>query len=109
MPARALRSPTLKIRAHVVRGESVFLHNNMGEELPILKGILNGVVNYHNARTLTYNYLFIYLSIDILFMPLLIIINISKTYYLLCWLIFISYPKNEQKKIKFVRIYLVVV
>lgn len=22
----------------------------MGEELPILKGILNGVVNYHNAR-----------------------------------------------------------
>lgn len=23
---------------------------NMTEELPILKGILNGVVNYHNAR-----------------------------------------------------------
>lgn len=23
----------------------------MGEELPILKGILNGVVKYHNART----------------------------------------------------------
>lgn len=23
----------------------------MDEELPILKGILNGVVNYHNART----------------------------------------------------------
>ena len=22
----------------------------MGDELPILKGILNGVVNYHNAR-----------------------------------------------------------
>ncbi|XP_031350075.1 ecdysone-inducible protein E75 isoform X5 [Photinus pyralis] len=48
MPAYALRSPT--VRTHV-KGESVILrcNNNMGEELPILKGILNGVVNYHNA------------------------------------------------------------
>lgn len=30
----------------------------MGEELPILKGILKGVVNYHNART----YIFTFLS-----------------------------------------------
>lgn len=26
----------------------------MGEELPILKGILNGVVKYHNARTFSH-------------------------------------------------------
>lgn len=63
MPGRALRtrSPIIKVRAHVVLliGESVYRNNNkncsqsllkMGEELPILKGILNGVVNYHNAR-----------------------------------------------------------
>lgn len=25
--------------------------SDMGEDLPILKGILNGVVKYHNART----------------------------------------------------------
>ena len=29
----------------------------MGDELPILKGILNGVVNYHNARTCLIIYL----------------------------------------------------
>lgn len=27
----------------------------MGEELPILKGILNGVVKYHNARRCPFN------------------------------------------------------
>lgn len=40
----------------VVRGNGdtldrrAFLSTVMGDELPILKGILNGVVNYHNAR-----------------------------------------------------------
>lgn len=53
MPGRALRtsSPTTHgtaVRAHVI-GESG-KKCKMGEELPILKGILNGVVNYHNAR-----------------------------------------------------------
>lgn len=48
MPARALRSPT--VRAHVTGESASSQCNNMGEELPILKGILNGVVNYHNAR-----------------------------------------------------------
>lgn len=28
--------------------------SDMGEDLPILKGILNGVVNYHNARRYFY-------------------------------------------------------
>lgn len=51
MPGRATRtrSPTAVVRAHV-RGESARQCSKMGEELPILKGILNGVVNYHNAR-----------------------------------------------------------
>ncbi|KAJ8950432.1 hypothetical protein NQ318_003708 [Aromia moschata] len=46
---RALRtsSPIPVLRAHVI-GESA-QKCKMGEELPILKGILNGVVNYHNA------------------------------------------------------------
>lgn len=52
MPGRATtrtRSPTT-VGAHV-RGESDYRQcSKMGEELPILKGILNGVVNYHNAR-----------------------------------------------------------
>lgn len=52
MPGRATtrtRSPTT-VRAHV-RGESDHRQfSKMSEELPILKGILNGVVNYHNAR-----------------------------------------------------------
>ncbi|KAJ8967758.1 hypothetical protein NQ314_002641 [Rhamnusium bicolor] len=48
MPGRALRtSSPLPVRAHVI-GESA-QKCKMGEELPILKGILNGVVNYHNA------------------------------------------------------------
>ncbi|KAK9889627.1 hypothetical protein WA026_007001 [Henosepilachna vigintioctopunctata] len=65
MPARATRSPntteikqTTFIRAHVMIGESVNVNATnigqrqcrMAEELPILKGILKGVVNYHNAR-----------------------------------------------------------
>lgn len=51
MPGRALQrasSPNIS-RAHVIFGESVKTFK-MSEELPILKGILNGVVNYHNAR-----------------------------------------------------------
>lgn len=66
MLGRALRSPTSTTssllvtatatttaarRAHdaaVKRKKRVV--GEMGEELPILKGILNGVVNYHNAR-----------------------------------------------------------
>lgn len=51
MPDRALQrasSPNIS-RAHVIIGESVKKFK-MSEELPILKGILNGVVNYHNAR-----------------------------------------------------------
>lgn len=51
MPGRALQrtsSPNLS-RAHVIIGESAKKFK-MSEELPILKGILNGVVNYHNAR-----------------------------------------------------------
>lgn len=61
MPARAprTRSPTSTTTvvhrgAVMVMGESANSNNQrykMGEELPILKGILNGVVNYHNART----------------------------------------------------------
>lgn len=35
----------------------------MGEELPILKGILKGVVNYHNART--YHSLLNFLSVKL--------------------------------------------
>lgn len=55
-----LITSTTSSNTYVVMGESVYQqphnHNNhrstrkMGEELPILKGILNGVVNYHNAR-----------------------------------------------------------
>ncbi|KAG5868344.1 hypothetical protein JTB14_013826 [Gonioctena quinquepunctata] len=51
MPSRAAfrdRSPTI-LRAHVTTGESAQKLFEMGEELPILKGILNGVVKYHNA------------------------------------------------------------
>lgn len=48
MPGSALRTRSPTVRAHV-RGESG-VQCKMGEELPILKGILNGVVNYHNAR-----------------------------------------------------------
>lgn len=32
----------------------------MGEELPILKGILKGVVSYHNARMYLITYLKLY-------------------------------------------------
>ncbi|KYB25587.1 Ecdysone-induced protein 75B, isoforms C/D-like Protein [Tribolium castaneum] len=49
--ARASSSPTTGYRAagaHVM-GESGNQRCKMGEELPILKGILNGVVEYHNA------------------------------------------------------------
>ncbi|KAJ3625443.1 hypothetical protein MTP99_016013 [Tenebrio molitor] len=55
MPARAnrTRSPTTVYRGAHVMGESCASNGNqrckMGEELPILKGILNGVVDYHNA------------------------------------------------------------
>ena len=40
--------------ADAIKGSSIpldrFSSTVMGDELPILKGILNGVVNYHNAR-----------------------------------------------------------
>ncbi|CAH0554389.1 unnamed protein product [Brassicogethes aeneus] len=52
MPGRApsTRSPITESLAHVLLlGESVQKKCKMAEELPILKGILNGVVNYHNA------------------------------------------------------------
>lgn len=54
MPAR---SPISGFRGGVM-GESVANQRcKMGEELPILKGILNGVVEYHNARMLKKNFL----------------------------------------------------
>lgn len=64
MPARALRasSPTYVVRAHVI-GESAPKKCKMAEELPILKGILNGVVNYHNARRCFFNNFHDFLSI----------------------------------------------
>lgn len=33
--------------------------SDMGEDLPILKGILNGVVKYHNARMYLFFVLYI--------------------------------------------------
>lgn len=56
MPGRAIHrasSPNFS-RAHVIIGESAKKFK-MSEELPILKGILNGVVNYHNARRFYFN------------------------------------------------------
>ena len=62
MPARASRSPTTTSAVYQRGGAHVMSdgvngshqRGKMGEELPILKGILNGVVDYHNARMCRY-------------------------------------------------------
>lgn len=72
MPDRALRasSPTYVVRAHVI-GESAPKKCKMAEELPILKGILNGVVNYHNARRCFWKICLIFTQLILLSLTLL--------------------------------------
>lgn len=41
--------------------------SEMGEDLPILKGILNGVVKYHNAR-MYFFYLDFFTNLTIIFL-----------------------------------------
>jgi len=45
--------PTIKLnKINKSKFKSKYKSHKMGEELPILKGILKGNVNYHNARKL---------------------------------------------------------